>query len=296
LIDAQPALDGFVGDPEELEIAVGQVEASPSLEGLADIAPGDGGGSGPEGPQGPAGPQGEQGPQGEPGPAGADGADGADGMDGASAYEIAVANGFVGDEAAWLASLVGPQGPQGEQGIQGPQGTQGPAGPSVWGGIGGSLEDQVDLKNALDAKLDANRSLAGSPTNDLATTSTTLVSTGLSFPVGPNQKWIFKFNVLVNTSSTAGLNYALSFPSLSTIGVRYQGTSTAAGTAAFMRVDGSEAGSFQQSAPSPAGYMEVFGCIETGANGGNVELLLRNVGAQTATVLKSSHWEARRVA
>ncbi|WP_417745058.1 hypothetical protein, partial [Rosistilla oblonga] len=34
------------------------------------------------------------------------GADGKDGTDGASAYAIAVANGFVGNEAAWLASLV----------------------------------------------------------------------------------------------------------------------------------------------------------------------------------------------
>lgn len=38
---------------------------------------------------------------------------------GESAYEVAVANGFVGTEADWLASLVGPQGPQGEQGEPG---------------------------------------------------------------------------------------------------------------------------------------------------------------------------------
>ena len=35
------------------------------------------------------------------------------GSQGESAYEVAVAEGFVGDEAAWLASLVGPQGPAG---------------------------------------------------------------------------------------------------------------------------------------------------------------------------------------
>lgn len=61
-----------------------------------------------------------------------------EGADGASAYEVAVANGFVGTEAEWLESLVGPagadgaQGPQGTQGIQGPagaDGAQGPAGP-----------------------------------------------------------------------------------------------------------------------------------------------------------------------
>lgn len=45
--------------------------------------------------------------------------------DGMSAYEVAVSEGFVGDETAWLASLVGPQGPQGIQGIQGETGPQG---------------------------------------------------------------------------------------------------------------------------------------------------------------------------
>ena len=57
---------------------------------------------------------------------------GGGGADGASAYEVAVANGFVGTEAEWLLSLVGdtgPQGPQGETGAQGPQGETGPQGP-----------------------------------------------------------------------------------------------------------------------------------------------------------------------
>ena len=56
---------------------------------------------------------------------------------GASAYDIAVANGFKGSEQEWLASLkgdkgdtgpTGPQGIQGPQGDRGPQGIQGPAG------------------------------------------------------------------------------------------------------------------------------------------------------------------------
>ena len=77
---------------------------------------------------------GEAGSQGPQGPAGADG------QDGKSAYEIAVEQGFVGDEDAWLESLKGEKGPPGEQGPagekgdqgevgpQGPQGEQGPAG------------------------------------------------------------------------------------------------------------------------------------------------------------------------
>lgn len=41
------------------------------------------------------------------------------GADGASAYAVAVANGFVGDVTAWLASLEGADGSQGIQGISG---------------------------------------------------------------------------------------------------------------------------------------------------------------------------------
>lgn len=80
--------------------------------------------------EGPAGPQGMEGPQGDQGPAGPAGPAGADGADGDSAYQVAVDNGFVGTEAEWLASLVGPQGPAGAQGIQGPAGADGPQGPA----------------------------------------------------------------------------------------------------------------------------------------------------------------------
>lgn len=57
---------------------------------------------------------GADGAQGDPGPAGADGA---------SAYDVAVANGFIGNEAAWLASLVGATGPAGATGATGAPGT-----------------------------------------------------------------------------------------------------------------------------------------------------------------------------
>jgi hypothetical protein len=50
------------------------------------------------------------------------------GENGLSAYEVAVANGFTGTEAAWLASLVGPQGEQGEPGMPGSPGGDGAPG------------------------------------------------------------------------------------------------------------------------------------------------------------------------
>lgn len=43
-------------------------------------------------------------------------------QDGASAYEVAVANGFSGTEGEWLASLEGPEGPQGPAGQDGADG------------------------------------------------------------------------------------------------------------------------------------------------------------------------------
>lgn len=47
------------------------------------------------------------------------------GLDGKSAYEVAVANGFEGDETEWLASLKGEQGETGPAGIQGEKGEPG---------------------------------------------------------------------------------------------------------------------------------------------------------------------------
>lgn len=87
---------------------------------------------------------------------------GGPGAAGLSAYEVAVSEGFVGDEAAWLASLVGPQGDQGIQGEQGPAGT------TTWDGItdkpstfppsahSHAIADVTGLQGALDAKLPSN--------------------------------------------------------------------------------------------------------------------------------------------
>lgn len=66
------------------------------------------------------------------------------GADGASAYEVAVAEGFVGDEAAWLASLVGPEGESGPKGDKGDPGEQGPQGDPGEQGVQGDPGDKGD--------------------------------------------------------------------------------------------------------------------------------------------------------
>ena len=61
-----------------------------------------------------------------------------DGADGASAYEIAVENGYTGTEAEWLSSLKGEKGDTGEQGIQGIQGEKGDTGAAGKDGMNGT--------------------------------------------------------------------------------------------------------------------------------------------------------------
>src|SRR5699024_4825050 len=63
---------------------------------------------------------------------------------GASAYEIAVQNGFEGTEEEWLVSLQGEQGEQGPQGPEGPVGPEGPQGPAGADGADGAKGDKGD--------------------------------------------------------------------------------------------------------------------------------------------------------
>jgi hypothetical protein len=127
----QVALDnGFVGTEQDwLDSLVGP-------QGPQGV-PGDTGPQGEIGPAGPIGPQGDTGDTGPQGPIGLTGPAGADGADGDSAYQVAVAEGFVGTEVEWLASLVGPEGPEGPQGIQGLKGDTGDTGPQGIQGIQG---------------------------------------------------------------------------------------------------------------------------------------------------------------
>lgn len=64
-----------------------------------------------------------KGDKGDPGTPGSDGLDGAPGVDGKSAYDIAVAHGFIGTEAEWLESLKGADGAPGKDGYTPIKGT-----------------------------------------------------------------------------------------------------------------------------------------------------------------------------
>ena len=102
------------------------------LQGLPGVK-GDAGAKGEQGERGLTGAKGDKGSDGLDGKDGLPGAKGVDGKDGKSAYQIAVANGFSGDEAAWLLSLKGEKGEKGDP------------------GSGGSGTDTAALQQEIDA-------------------------------------------------------------------------------------------------------------------------------------------------
>ena len=145
----------WIGDTDTLKPARGEqgiqgLQGVQGLQGLPGVkgdagAKGEQGERGLQGLQGVAGAKGEKGDpgvQGAPGKDGAAGAKGADGLpgakgvdgkDGKSAYQIAVAQGFAGSEAAWLLSLKGEKGEKGDP------------------GSGGSGTDTTALQQEIDA-------------------------------------------------------------------------------------------------------------------------------------------------
>ena len=116
------------------------------LQGLQGVAgaKGEKGDPGVQGAPGKDGAQGLPGAKGDPGAQGIQGLpgkDGAQGADGKSAYQIAVAQGFAGSEAAWLLSLKGEKGEKGDPGS---------------GGSGAdttALQQEIDALKAVVAKM-----------------------------------------------------------------------------------------------------------------------------------------------
>lgn len=90
--------------------------------------------------------------------------------DGKSAYEIAVENGFVGSEAAWLASL---EGADGADGVDGADGADGEDAYAVWLSLGnvGSKQDFIDSLKGQDG---ADGADGANLTGELALTTTTI--------------------------------------------------------------------------------------------------------------------------
>ncbi|MGN1224875.1 MAG: hypothetical protein ACI4TG_07205, partial [Ruminococcus sp.] len=118
--DAEKGKDG----KSAYEIAVENGFVGTEMEWLESLK----GADGKDGINGKDGADGVPGQDGIDGKNGADGQDGVNGIDGKSAYEIAVANGFIGTESEWLESLKGSDGRDGADGLPGKDGIDGEPG------------------------------------------------------------------------------------------------------------------------------------------------------------------------
>lgn len=87
---------------------------------------------------------------------------------GASAYEIAVSNGFTGTETEWLASLKGEKGDQGEQGPKGDTGLQGVQGIQGIQGIQGEQGPKGDKGDTGEQGIAGNDGINGSSAYEIA--------------------------------------------------------------------------------------------------------------------------------
>ena len=118
-------LPGVKGDAgakgEQGERGLQGLQGARGLQGERGLPGADGakGDKGEQGERGLTGAKGDKGSDGLDGKDGLPGAKGVDGKDGKSAYQIAVAQGFAGSEAAWLASLKGEKGDKGDAGAGG---------------------------------------------------------------------------------------------------------------------------------------------------------------------------------
>lgn len=114
-------------------------------------------------------------------------APGTPGAPGESAYQIAVDNGFVGTEAQWLASLIGPEGDVGPPGpastVPGPPGTPGTP------GANGSAAT-ITVNSTTTGAPGTNASVTNSGTSNAAVLNFTIPrgEQGIQGPPGPSKR------------------------------------------------------------------------------------------------------------
>ncbi|MYX16841.1 hypothetical protein GTY67_26190 [Streptomyces sp. SID8374] len=204
-----------------------------------------------------------------PGPPGDDGMDGEDGAPGASAYDIAVAGGYAGSEAQWIASLKGAKGDKGDPGVQGPPGTP-PTGDTV--GVTRTVDKPVDEQVVSSLVLqdddhltipvtaggryaiDAMLAVDGDPAADLLLT--------IAAPPGSSGYWTPGAITLGVSDGTGSIRLTRYAPGQS-IGVGI----TAVGL-----------------------IVAPLGSITAGANGAITVQWAQNVATGTATVLRAGSW------
>ena len=187
-----------------------------------------------------------------------------------------------------------------------------------WGEIAGTLSNQTDLQNALNAKASAASlatvatsgayaDLSGKPTipridsarvgADRTTTVITLADVvGLLIPMLANETWSFEAHLTGGCSSTGGSQHSLTVPVGATVRASVFGnaaTATAFNSGVITASDG--AGPTLWNANAQGRIAVIRGLVVNGANAGNIQIRFKSVTAtQTTTVNANSYITGRK--
>ncbi|MFF0744222.1 hypothetical protein ACFYVL_27870 [Streptomyces sp. NPDC004111] len=131
---------------------------------------------------------------------------------GQSAYEVAVAGGYVGTSVAWLASLVGPRGATGATGAQGVPGTPGKDGapgaagaPGVVQSVNGKSAAAITLAAADVGAMPAN----GQVGSYLFLNTPVADYRGLAFQTNNANRWVYQVDATAEGAGDTGSNFEL---------------------------------------------------------------------------------------
>ncbi|HEX5568484.1 MAG TPA: hypothetical protein VFY14_16430 [Streptomyces sp.] len=136
--------------------------------------------------------------KGDPGP---EGPEGPEGPPGADAYEVAVAEGFTGDRADWLASLVGPKGDKGDPGTGGGGGVQ---------SVNNIVPDGAGNVALTAADVNALPSSGEVPGGYLTLDRPAGSYRGFTFKTAGANRWAFQVDGVAEAGANAGSDFDLS--------------------------------------------------------------------------------------
>jgi hypothetical protein len=133
---------------------------------------------------------------------------------------------------------------------------------------------------------------------DFTTNATTATNvTGLFFPIGINEIWVFRFHLGIGKASgTAGIKMAMSFPSGTTLHGNVWGSTTplTAFTLSTITASATLTAEVYAITAASTGKMHVWGRAASTSTAGNIQLQVASVTSQNAIITAGSHLEATR--
>ena len=148
---------------------------------------------------------------------------------------------------------------------------------------------------------DSGSPYAASLSADFTTSSTSAADvTGLAFPVGANEIWLFDFRLNIGKASgTAGIKMALSWPTGATVKGMVWGSVTPATPTyqnSIITASGTLTTEVYQIVANSNGIMRIWGRIANGSTPGLLQLQVATVSSQNEIIVAGSGLVANRQA